>query len=136
MSIPSWTHCSSLASPSEHVHPATLASLHGRLLASLQTRVTTLMEPAVAAADGARERIDLHSARWLLLAIVRSLRLCHSRGVDSRESKPVALLCYGKGTQPWDAEIDEVFDRLRDRKRFTKLSQVVIAGHSDGGDAS
>lgn len=29
--------------------------------------------------------------------------------------------------------IDEVFDRLRDRKRFPNLSQVVIAGHSAGG---
>ena len=46
---------------------------------------------------------------------MRSLRLCHSRGVDSRESKPVALLCYGKGTQPWDAEIDEVFECRKGR---------------------
>jgi len=29
--------------------------------------------------------------------------------------------------------IDEVFDRLRDRKRFPNLSQVVLAGHSAGG---
>ena len=64
------------------------------------------------------ESMQLHPARRLLLAVVRSLAFCHEHDLASREAKPTALLSYGKGTQPWDTELDELFECRKGRTPF------------------
>lgn len=65
------------------------------------------------------ERVKLQPARRLLLAAVRSLAFCHERGLTTREARPTALLSYGKGTQPWDTELDELFECRKGRSPFS-----------------
>jgi hypothetical protein len=65
------------------------------------------------------ESVQLQPARRLLLAVVRSLAFCHERGLTTREARPTALLSYGKGTQPWDTELDELFECRKGRSPFS-----------------
>lgn len=65
------------------------------------------------------ERVNLQPARRLLLAAVRSLAFCHERSLTTREARPTALFSYGKGTQPWDSELDELFECRKGRSPFS-----------------
>ena len=66
------------------------------------------------------ESVQLQPARGLLLAVIRSLAFCHERGLTSREARPTALFYYGRGTQPWDTELDELFECRKHRTAFSE----------------